>query len=577
MAQGAIGLAGHAVAPRRRRTTAGGVLTAAYVATFAIVVLLVAVPFVALVYGSFRTSAPGIVGEWTLRNYAGLATSGVVSTIGTTLWIGLLSSALCIVIGTAIALIVHRTDFRHGTIITALVGLAFYFPSFILAMAWIIIGAPGGIINAVVDDALGLPALRVDIYTGLGIVWVMVLHQVPFVYLTMRGPILAMDGIYEEAARTSGASPTAVLTRVTLPLLSYSIVSSFILTFIITLEQFAIPALIGIPGQVTMLATQLYLLVRFSPADYGLAAAVGLALSAITGAAIWAQRRVTRTNRLTTITGKAGRARPIPLGSWRWAANALCFGFVFLALVLPMAILLYTSVLKWFTTNPFEGMYTARNYQFIWESASTTTSLLNTLIVSGVGAAAGVVLGLSCSYFSLRLRPRGHRALDFVASLPFGVPGIVLGLGLLWAYAYLPIPLYGTLTVLIVAFVTRFLPYATETIGGQLVQIDRSLEEAAWVGGATRLQGIVKVLLPIVQPSVQGAYFLLFMAFFREISSAILLYSASTTVVSISIWAFFEQANWGLASALAVVTTVIIFAGMTLILRLMPSVRRAAA
>jgi iron(III) transport system permease protein len=560
----------------RRRGSGQGVLNAVYVATFVVVGLLVAIPLAALIYGSFRTSAPGIAGEWTLRNYAGLATTGVLSTMGTTLWIGLASSALCIVVGTAIALVVHRTDFKYGGIVTALIGLAFYFPSFILAMAWIIIGAPGGVVNAILEDGLGLPGPRMDIYTAAGIVWVMVLHQVPFVYLTMRGPIIGMDGIYEEAARTSGAKPVAVLTRVTLPLLSYSLISSFILTFIITIEQFAIPALIGIPGQVTVLATQLYLLVRFSPADYGLAAAVGLALSAITGAAIWAQRRVTRTNRLTTIGGKAGRVKPIPLGRWRWAANALCFGFIFLGLILPMVILLYTSVLKWFTTNPLEAMYTARNYEFIWESASTTTSLVNTLIVSGVGAAVGVLLGLFCSYFTLRLKPRGHRFLDFIATMPFGVPGIVLGLGLLWAYAYLPIPLYGTLTVLIIAFVTRFLPYATETIGGQMVQVDRSLEEAAWVGGATRLQGIVKILLPIVQPSVQGAYFLLFMAFFREISSAILLYSASTMVVSVSVWAFFEQANWGLASALAVVTTLIIFAGMSLILRLMPSVRRAA-
>src|SRR4051794_23478116 len=321
MADRPIELAGHALVPQPRRSSSAGILNAIYIATFGLVALLVTIPLVALLYGSFRTSAPGIPGEWTLANYAGLASAGVLSTIGTTLWIGLLSSALCIVIGTAIALIVQRTDFRYGAVVTALVGLAFYFPSFILAMAWIIIGAPGGVINAVVDDALGLPALRVDIYSALGIVWVMVLHQVPFVYLTMRGPIIGMDGIYEEAARTSGASPTAVLRRVTLPLLSYSLVSSFILTFIITLEQFAIPALIGIPGQVTMLATQLYLLVRFSPADYGLAAAVGLALSAITGAAIWAQRRVTRTNRLTTVTGKAGRIRPIPLGDWAWAAN----------------------------------------------------------------------------------------------------------------------------------------------------------------------------------------------------------------------------------------------------------------
>lgn len=562
-------------AAARKRRAYDGVLHAVYVATFAIVVVLVTVPIGALIYGSLRTSAPGLPGEWTLRNYAGLASEGVLATIGTTLWIGLASSALCIVLGTAIALIVHRTDFKYGRLITALIGLAFYFPSFILAMAWIIIGAPGGVLNAVLGDVLGLTWLQVDIYTALGIVFVMVLHQVPFVYLTMRGPIIGMDGTYEEAARVAGAKPRTVLLRVTLPLLAYSIISSFILTFIITIEQFAIPALIGIPGQVTMLATQLYLLVRFSPADYGLAAAIGLTLSAITGAAIWAQRRVTRTGRLTTITGKAGRPAVVPLGRWSWAASLLCFGFVILGLLLPMVILIYTSLLKWFTANPLEGLYTVRNYQFIWESASTMRSFWNALLVSGLGSGIGVVLGLLCAYFTLRLKPKGSGALDLIASLPFGVPGIVLGLGLLWAYAYLPIPLYGTLLLIIIAFVTRFLPYATETIGGQLVQIDKSLEEAAWVGGATRIGAVSKVLLPIVRPSIEGAYFLLFMAFFREISSAILLYSASTMVVSISIWAFFEQANWGLASALSVAATIIIFAAMSLIAWLRPALRRS--
>lgn len=560
------------VTPKRRPLELA--LRVAYVATFATVVLMVTIPLVALIYGSLRTSAPGIPGEWTLANYRGLGSSGVLYSIGTTLWIGLMASALCIVIGTAIALLVHRTDFKYGTLITAVVGLAFYFPSFILAMAWIIIGAPGGIFNAVVDDALGMSWLRVDIYSAAGIVFVMVLHQVPFVYLTMRGPIIGMDGLFEEAARAAGAKPHAVLYRVTLPLLSYSLISSFILTFIITIEQFAIPALIGIPGQVTVLATQLYLLVRFTPADYGLAASIGLALSAITGAAIWAQRRVTTAGRLTTITGKAGRIKPIALGRWKWPAYILTFGFAVLGLILPMMILIYTSVLKWFVVNPMDGMYTMRNYMFIWESASTMRSFWNTLIVSGVGAAAGVLLGLLCSYFTLRLRPTGYRSLDFFASLPFGVPGIVLGLGLLWAYAYLPLPLYGTLTLIVIAFITRFLPYATETIGGQMVQIDRSLEEAAWVNGATRLQGVSKVLLPLVVPSVQGAYFLLFMAFFREISSAILLYAASTAVISISIWSYFEQANWGLASALSVVATLIIFIAMALITRLVPAARR---
>lgn len=558
------------------RSPSEQILYGLYLLTFGTVLVLVLLPISALIYGSFRTSAPGeAVGEWTLRNYANLASEGVLNTIWTTLWIGLVTAAFCIVIGTALALVVHRTDFRWPRLMTALIGLAFYFPSFIVAMAWIIMGSPGGIVNAVLGDLLGIGDwLRVDIYSAFGIIYVSVLHQVPFVYLTVRGPIIHMDATYEEAARASGARPLMVMRRVTLPLLGYSLASSFILVFILSIEQFAVPALIGIPGQVTMLATQLYLLVRFSPVDYGLAAAIGLTLSAITGLAIWIQRRITRAGRLTTVTGKAGRVAPIPLGRWRWAANLFCFGFITLALLLPIVILLYTSVLRWFTANPFAGMYTWRNYIFMFESSSTWQSFWNTLIVSGVGAMIGVMLGLLCSYFTLRMRPKGHAWLDFAVVLPFGVPGIVLGLGLLWAYAFLPLPLYGTIIVIIVAFITRFLPYATETVGGQMVQIDRSLEEAAWVGGATRLTAARRIILPLIAPSVQGAYFLLFMAFFREISSAILLYSANTKVISISIWAFFEQANWGQASALAVTATLVIFVILLVIGWLVPAGRR---
>ena len=208
---------------------------------FLVVVALVAMPVGALVYGSLRTSAPGLPGEWTLEKYAGLLSPGVLGVMAQTLVIGVATAVFSVVLGTAIALIVHRTDFRLPNLATALIGLAFYFPSFILAMAWIIIGSPGGLINYVWGTLLGLPG-KLDIYTIPGIVFVMVLHQVPFVYLTMRGPIIGMDSLFEEAARTAGATPGQVLRRITLPLLGYSIVSSAILTFISSIEQFAIPS-----------------------------------------------------------------------------------------------------------------------------------------------------------------------------------------------------------------------------------------------------------------------------------------------------------------------------------------------
>jgi iron(III) transport system permease protein len=546
----------------------GRLLGALYIVTFVIVALLVVIPLVALIYGSLRSAAPGLPAEWTLANWAGLASPGIAGTFVTTIGIGVAASLISAVFGTAIAIVVHRTDFRGASAVTALVSLSFFLPSFILAMAWIIIGSPGGLINGLLEDVLGLENWKVDAYTATGIVFVMALHEVPFVYLLMRGPILGMDASFEEAARAAGASPYAVLRKITLPLLSFSLTSSVVLSFILSIEQFAIPALMGIPGHVAVLATQLYLLVRFPPPDYGLAAAVGLALSALTAFAIWLQRRIARNNRLTVTTGKAGRLTPIPLGRWKWAAWILCWGYLTLALFLPVVILTYVSLLKYFTANPLEGAYTLRNYVFLFESGSTMQSFLNTLIVSGLGALLGVTLAWLISYFTLRHRPPGYRILDFTASLPFGVPGVVLGLGLLWAYAYLPLPIYGTLTILIVAFITRFLSYATETIGGRMVQIDRSLEEAAWTSGATRLQTLKRILVPLTMPSLQGAYFLLFMAFFREIASAVLLYTAATSVLSTSIWSYFEQANWAMASALSLVAMIVVLVFMWLLMML---------
>ena len=542
----------------------GRLLGALYIVTCAIVALLVVTPLAALVYGSLRSAAPGLPGEWTLANWIGLASEGVMGTFVTTIAIGIASSVIATVVGTAIALIVHRTDFRGAPAVTALVSLSFFLPSFILAMAWIIMASPGGIINGVLEE-MGLEGWAVNAYSASGIVFVTALHQIPFVYLLMRGPILGIDATYEEAARAAGGSNYAVMRRVTLPLLGYSLASSVVLSFILSIEQFAIPALMGIPGHVTVLATQLYLLVRFPPPNYGLAAAIGLALSALTGLAILLQRRIAGGSRLTVTTGKAGRLTLISLGRWRWGAALLCWGYVVLALMLPTLILIYVSVLKFFTANPVEGAYTLRNYAFLFESAGTVRAFWNTLLVSGLGALLGVVLAAFISYFTLRLRPPGHRLLDFTSSLTFGVPGVVMGLGLLWAYAYLPVPVYGTLAILVIAFITRFLSYATETVGGRLVQIDKSLEEAAWAGGATRLQGLKRVLVPLAMPSLQGAYFLLFMAFFREIASAVLLYTAATTVISTSIWSFFEQANWGQASAMSLLGMVVVLAFMALL------------
>jgi iron(III) transport system permease protein len=557
----------------RRVAAHDGVLTGLYVIVFAVVAFLALVPLAALVIGSLRDTSPGLPGHWTLANWANLASPGVVETLLTTLEVAGLSTLFAMVMGTALALVIHRTDFRWPNLMTGMLGLSFYFPSFILAMAWIVIGSPGGVVNDLLR-LVNIESVSVDIYSVGGIIFVMVLHQVPFVYLTIRGPIMGMDPSYEEAARTAGASPWRMLRSVTLPMLAYALASSALLCLVLTLEQFGIPVLIGVPGHVTVLATQIYLLCRFPPTAYGLAAAIGLTLAAITGIAILLQRRLARGGRSVVTTGKAGKITPIPLGAWRWPVNLICGFYIAVSLVLPGLILLYTSLIKFFTANPFDAAFTFRNYLYVWNSEETQRAIVNTVIVSGGGALVGVVLGIACSYFTVRLRPTGYRVLDALVMLPFGVPGIVLGLGLLWAYAYLPLPLYGTLTLIVLAYVTRFLPYATETSGARFVQLDRSLEEAAWTAGASRLSGVWRILMPLSLPSLQSSYFLLFMAFFREISATILIFTASTSVLSVSIWSSFEQANWGLASALSILAMILMVAMMSVLLWAMPGARR---
>ncbi len=537
------------------RGSSAAAIRAIFIVTFAITAFLIVTPLVALLYGSFRTGGPGTNATYTFDNWRGLLEPAILDTLLITLFISIVTSLFSSAFGGAMAWLTYRTDFRFKRALVAAIGLSFFFPGFILAMAWVILGSPGGVLNAFLSEVFGIDSEPFDIYSVAGIIWIQVLHITPFAFFTLRGPLSSMDASLEEAAYASGANPWQVARRVTMPLMIFPLLSSLLLCFVLSVEQFAVPAMVGIPGHVNTLATELYLLISFSPPNTGLAAAVGLAMSAVTGLSIFIQRRVVHRRNAPTVTGKGYRLHMLRLGRWRGLAEILCLLYALLSFIIPTIALLYTSGIKFFVANPFEAAWTWRNYVQIWESPGTVRSLINTLIVAGGGAVLGLTLGTLIAYSTHRLRPRGFRALDVLASLPFGIPGIVIGLGFLWSYVWLPI--YGTLWVLIFCYVARFLPYATETVGAQVVQLDKSLEEAAWTSGAGRVASFRRIMLPLLRPALQSGYFLLFIAYFREIAAAALIYTSKTEVLSISIWSFFENANWGVASALSVVTTVI--------------------
>ena len=254
-----------------------------FAATFLIAAGLILTPLVSLLYGSFRSAGPGEASVFTLRNWADLGSTAIANTLVTTCVISALTAVLSTVGGAAMAWLIYRTDFRWKRSMVASVGLSFFFPGFILAMAWVILGSPGGIFNDILEEAFGIEGFRFDVYSEAGIVWIQVLHIIPFAFFTLRGPLISMDASLEEAAYASGASPWQVVRRVTVPLMLFPMLSSLLLCFVLSVEQFAIPAMVGIPGHVNTLATELYLLTSFSPPNTGLAAAVGLAMSAVTG------------------------------------------------------------------------------------------------------------------------------------------------------------------------------------------------------------------------------------------------------------------------------------------------------
>jgi ABC-type Fe3+ transport system permease subunit len=226
----------------------GWLVSAIFIATFLVTAFLIVTPLGALLHGSFQTGGPGTKSEFTWQNWLDLGSGNIIHTLLITCFISVVTAVFSTLGGAMLTWLVYRTDFRFKNSLVAAVGLSFFFPGFILAMAWVILASPGGIFNELLEDILGLEWMHFDIYSVWGIIWIQVLHIVPFAFFTLRGPMITMDSSLEEAGYASGANPWAVIRRVTLPLMIFPLMSSLLLCFVLSVEQFAIPAMVGIPG-----------------------------------------------------------------------------------------------------------------------------------------------------------------------------------------------------------------------------------------------------------------------------------------------------------------------------------------
>jgi iron(III) transport system permease protein len=530
------------------------------------VLYLAGVPLVMLLYGSIRSAPIGEPGAaYTIQNYIKayfdrefylLFWNSIKYALGTCL--------LSFVIGTFLAWVNERTNTPFKKLFMVMALIPFIIPGILSTIAWILLLSPKiGLINLVVKAALGLESSPFNIYSMGGMVWAEAIHLYPLVFLLMSASFRNMDTSLEEAALTAGSSTFTTLWRVTLPLMRPAMFGVLLVMFVRGIEAFEVPALVGVPAKISVFTTKIFLAIHQFPSDFGLAGAYAVTLLIISGAGVLIYQRVTRrTERFATVTGKGYRPRVIDLGPWKWLTCFIAFFIFLLAVILPVFILLWSSFIPFYGIPSREllAKVTLANYHYVLTYPLALTAFKNSFLLS-VGSATLVMLLTSViAWITVKSKIPGRVFLDNLAFIPIAMPGIVLGVSLIWVYLTLPIPIYGTIWVLLLAYITKFMPYGIRSASATMIQINKELEEASLASGGTWFQTFRKIILPLLMPGFVAGWIYISIISLRELSTSILLYSYNSTVLSIMAFDLWEGGQYTYVCALGVLMVLMLVA-----------------
>jgi len=463
-----------------------------------------------------------------------------------------------VIIGTALAWAVVRTDMPGRRLVELASIVPFISTPLTGALAWILLMSPQtGLINQAWRFISGSGSIF-NIYSIWGIIFVEALYEAPLVFLLVAGALRSMDPTLEEASLSAGAGTARTTLRVTLPLVAPAILAGALLVFILAAEQFAVPAVLGTPAKIRVLTTSIWEAQSVYPPRDGLAAALSVTLLVIALGGLWLHRRLLGARSYTTVAGKAARPRRIQLGAFRWALLAVCVSYLLLAVVLPIVTIFVSSIRTIWTADFRWEQFTLANYsRVLFDYPAAERAIVNSLGLAIFGATATILLCALIAFLSQRARLPGHRILDTLTMLPMGFPGIVLAVGLLHAWITPPFVLYGTIWILFVAYLTRYLPVGVRSVSASLAQIHPELEESSLASGATWLQTFRYVTLPLLKPGLAAGWALLFVAFTRELSASILLYSPRLEVLSVVIYDLYQEGGFRTLSALTTLQVLI--------------------
>jgi iron(III) transport system permease protein len=581
MTERAIGAAvctsGEVMAPGgwNRFRTSGSVLV---LLPAAIVAYLVLPPLLLLVVSSFNSTADQLPlegGAWTLTNYVRILGNAETSVLlERSLVYAFATVAIALTISSLLVWLIERTDLPGRNAVFGLVMLPIAIPAMAKAIGWSLLANPNvGLLNVLLrnfyEPADGFGPLNV--YSLAGIIFVSSLSHVPSVTLMIAGAFRSFDPAFEEAGHMSGAHWLQTQRRISLPILKPALFAAFIYYFAYGLEDFQIPAILGMNAGIHVFSTRIYLATHpvSGLPDFGLASGYSMLLLLVALILIIAYRRmVRRAGSFAVVSGRGYRPARTQLGRWRYLALGAIGLYLLLGAVLPILTLLWVSLQPFVAAPSIQafGRMTVANYMDVLAKSQFQSAIFNTLIVAPIVATATMSLSTLVAWNGARGHSRGGTFVDFLTFISMAVPTVVLGLAILFVYLGVPVlrPIYGTIWILVIAFTTRYLTYATRLMGAAVIQISKELEEAADVSGASPWQVLSRVTVPLLFPSFCNGWLWVAVSSLREATLAVMLQTPANIVLASLIWSQWQEGGgYGSVAALTLLTV-----GLTSILML---------
>jgi len=511
--------------------------------------------------GDAETFPPTALG---LGNYA--VAMSELHILGNTAEVAVLATVMAIFAGFMLAWILTRTTLPGRRQLERLMELPYYMTPLVGALAWGILAGPkSGLLNQVWHHLGGGDLF--DVYSPLGIAWVMALFEGTVAFVMIAAAMKSMDPSLEESSRVLGGGKARTALRITLPLMLPAVLGASVFVFAEMLGAFAAAFVLGIPGRFYVVTTAIWEATLSFPPDYGRAAALGLSLFGVMLITLTISKLILRGGNYATISGKAFRPREIDVGWMRWVMLAICWSYIAVSVILPLAALLLTSFQKFATVILNESVFTTANYHNALAMGTLGSAFTNSLILGfSVATIGSLVIGILV-WVIYRSRMPGRGPAEYLMMLPQAVPRLVFGLGLLWAWINIPIPLYGTLWLLGIAYFTVFIPLGLRTLAGVVLQIDPTLDECAQVCGASWGHRMRTVSLPLLRPGLVAAWLLIFIASVRELGVSIFLMGPNSKVIAPAITNAWLSSSSELSAAMALLQTATVFIAVIILFR----------